>query len=86
MPDAIMYQGDAYVLLTPGESEEFLSPQELLDRLSALLVDYQSNLPPDLQRQASIADQAKHLCDTACEFTLNSGARLQWYLVRMEKG
>ncbi len=85
MPDVIMYQGDSYVLLVPGRPEEFLSPQELLERLTTLLVDRQENLPPDLQRQSSILDQARHLRDTACEFALDSGQRVQWYLVRMEK-
>ncbi|MFM7471101.1 MAG: chlororespiratory reduction protein 7 [Nodosilinea sp.] len=85
MPDAIMYQGDTYVLLTPGQPEEFVSPQELLDRLTTLLIDYQGALTPDLQRRSSVIEQARHLRDTACEFTLESGARLQWYLVRMEK-
>ncbi|MEB3251039.1 MAG: chlororespiratory reduction protein 7 [Cyanobacteriota bacterium] len=85
MPDAIMYQGDAYVVLVPGEPEEFLSAEELLGRLVALLGDRQDNLPPDLRRFPSPGAQAEHLRDTACEFEIRPGETLQWYLVRLEK-
>lgn len=85
MPDAIMYQGDAYVVLAPGEPEELLSPDQLLGRLVDLLSDRQDNLPPDLRRFPSPAAQAEHLRDTACELELRPGEALQWYLVRLQK-
>jgi hypothetical protein len=85
MPDAIMYQGDTYVVLVPGEAEEFVSPDQLLRRLVDLLSDRQDNLPPDLCRFPSPVDQAKYLRDTACEFEIRPGETLQWYLVRLEK-
>ena len=85
MPDAIMYQGDAYVVLVPGEPEEFLSAEELLGRLVDLLSDRQDNLPPDLRRFPSPSAQAEYLRDTACEFQICPGETLQWYLVRLEK-
>lgn len=85
MPDAIMYQEDMFVVLMPGEAEVFLTPDELLAQLSALLAERQDDLPRDLQRFSRLADQAQHLRDTACEFELRPGETMQWYVVRLEK-
>ncbi len=85
MPDAIMYQGEMFVVLMPGTSEEFLTPEELLERLKGLLGDRQPDLPRDLQRFSTVAEQARHLRDTACEFELSPGEAMQWYVVRLEK-
>ncbi|MBD2234374.1 chlororespiratory reduction protein 7 [Phormidium tenue] len=93
MPDAIMYQEEMFVVLMPGVAEEFLSPEELLERLTGLLSagaaspaeNRQYNLPRDLQRFTTVAEQARHLRDTACELELSPGEAMQWYVVRLEK-
>lgn len=86
MPDAIMYQEETFVVLMPGTAEEFLSPEELLERLTGLLSDRQHNdLPRDLQRFSTVAEQALYLRDTACELELSPGEAMQWYIVRLEK-
>lgn len=85
MPDAIMYQEEMFVVLMPGAAEEFLTPEELLERLEGLLRDRQHDLPRDLQRFSTAAEQAQHLRDTACELELSAGEAMQWYVVRLEK-
>lgn len=85
MPDAIMYQEDMFVVLMPGEAEVFLTPEELLEKLVGLLGDRQQDLPRDLQRFGTVAEQAQHLRDTACELELAPGETMQWYVVRLEK-
>jgi len=85
MPDNIMYQEDMFVVLMPGEAEVFLTPDELLVQLSALLAERQDNLPRDLQRFSDLTEQAQHLRDTACELELRPGETMQWYVVRLEK-
>jgi hypothetical protein len=87
MPDAIMYQEEMFVVLMPGAAEEFLSPEELLERLMGVLGAGAAspNLPRDLQRFATVAEQALHLRDTACELELSPGEAMQWYVVRLEK-
>lgn len=85
MPDAIMYQEDMFVLLEPGQAEQFLTSEELLEKLQAVLRDRQEDLPRDLQKFDSLDAQAQHLMATACEFLLEPGRSLQWYAVRLEK-
>ncbi|WP_017301237.1 chlororespiratory reduction protein 7 [Nodosilinea nodulosa] len=85
MPDAIMYQEDMFVVLMPGAAEEFVTPEELLERLAGLLRDRQQDLPRDLQRFGTVTEQAQHLRDTACELELAPGEAMQWYVVRLEK-
>ena len=93
MPDAIMYQEDMFVVLMPGAAEEFLTPEELLERLEGILRDRaaspaenrQSDLPRELQRFSTVTEQARHLRDTACDLELSPGEAMQWYVVRLEK-
>jgi regulator of sirC expression with transglutaminase-like and TPR domain len=80
-----MYQQDAFVVLEPNQSEQFLTPAELLDKLKNLLMQRQENLPQDLKKFTSVDAQAQYLMDTSCEFDLNPGEYLQWYAVRLEK-
>jgi hypothetical protein len=84
MPDSIMYQEDAYVVLQPGKPEEFLSPAELLEKLKGIL-SAQTDLPRELQKFDSLEAQAKHLMETSCEFDVAPGQYIQWYVVRLEK-
>ncbi len=85
MSDPLMYQQDAFVVLEPNQSEQFLTPAELLDKLKNLLMQRQENLPQDLKKFTSVDAQAQYLMDTSCELDLNPGEYLQWYVVRLEK-
>ena len=85
MADATMYSEDMFVLLVPGSDEVFLEPDELLAKLKSMLTQYPNELPRDLQKFASVDEQAKYLRDTACEFEVNPGVAWQWYAVRLEK-
>ncbi|HEY9700312.1 MAG TPA: chlororespiratory reduction protein 7 [Trichocoleus sp.] len=86
MPDPLMYQEeDTYVLLEPNQPEQFLSSQDLLVKLKAVLANRQDNLPRDLQRFTTLDEQAKYLMESACELDVEPGAYLQWYAVRLEK-
>jgi hypothetical protein len=85
MPDPMMYQEDAYVLLESGQPEQLLTAEELLARLVQLLSTYRGPLPRDLQRRESLDERARHLRDTYCEFDVGPDRFLQWYVVRLEK-
>ncbi len=85
MPDPIMYQEDAYVLLETNQPEQILTPEELQAKLEAVLADRQDDLPLDLQPIADRVAQAKYLMETACELDMGPGQFLQWYAVRLEK-
>jgi hypothetical protein len=80
-----MYQEDAYVVLEPNQPEQFLTPAELLEKLKAILVTRQDDLPRDLQKFTSVEAQAQYLMETSCEFDVDPGQYLQWYVVRLEK-
>lgn len=85
MPDPIMYQEDAYVVLEPNQPEQFLTAAELLAKLQSILSGRQDDLPVDLQRFSDVETQARHLMETTCEFDVAPGEYLQWYVVRLEK-
>lgn len=85
MPDRILYQEDYYVVLESDRPEELLTAAAMLDKLQAVLAANPERISPDLQRFATIAEQAQYLFDTACEFDLGPGKYLQWYAVRLEK-
>lgn len=84
MPDSIMFEGDAYVVLEPNQPEQFLTAAELLDKLKVVLAQ-QDELPADLQRYENLDAQAQYLMETACEFDVGPGQYLQWFVVRLEK-
>lgn len=79
-----MYQEDCYVVLEPDRPEEFLSAEELLEKLKGIL-QQQEELPRDLQKFASLEEQARYLLESSCEFNIAPGQYLQWYVVRLEK-
>lgn len=85
MPDSIMFQEDAYVLLETNQPEQILTPTELLEKLQAILSQRQDDLPRDLQKFTSIEEQAKYLMETSCELDVGPEDYLQWYVVRLEK-
>lgn len=85
MRDSIMFQEDGYVVLEPNQDEQFLTAEELLEKLKAVLSQRQDDLPPDLQKFTSVEEQAQHLMETSCELDVEPGNYLQWYVVRLEK-
>ncbi|HEY9602944.1 MAG TPA: chlororespiratory reduction protein 7 [Allocoleopsis sp.] len=85
MPDSIMFQEDAYVVLEPNQPEQFLTPEELLEKLKAVLSQRQDDLPRDLQKFATVEEQAQYLMETSCELDVGPESYLQWYVVRLEK-
>jgi Protein CHLORORESPIRATORY REDUCTION 7 len=85
MPDPLMYQLDTFVVLETNQPEQFLTVDELLEKLRRILAQLQDDLPRDLQKFASIEAQAQYLLDTSCELDVGPGQFLQWYAVRLEK-
>ena len=85
MPDPLMYQQDAFVVLEPNQPEQFLTEPELLEKLKQILVQRQDDLPRDLQKFTSVEAQAQYLLETSCELDVGPGQYLQWYVVRLEK-
>jgi hypothetical protein len=85
MTDPRLYDTETYVVLEPGQPEQFLSSDELLEKLQRILVGRAGNLPYDLQQLSSTQEQAQYLLENACELTLEPGQFLQWYAVRLEK-
>ena len=85
MPDPMMFQEDAFVVLETNQPEQFLAPTELLEKLKAILATRQDDLPRDLQKFASVEEQAQYLMETSCELDVGPGEYLQWYVVRLEK-
>lgn len=85
MPDSIMYQEDAYVVLEPDQPEQFLTAEELQAKLRAILADRQDELPSDVQRFDTVEDQARYVMETVCELDMGPGQYLQWFVVRLEK-
>jgi Protein CHLORORESPIRATORY REDUCTION 7 len=85
MPDPMMYQQDNFVVLEPNQQEQFLTANELLEKLRMVLAQEQQQLPQELQNFSSVEEQANYLIDTSCELILSPGEYLQWYAVRLEK-
>lgn len=85
MPDSLMYQQDAFVVLETNQPEQLLTVAELLEKLKGILMKRQQDLPRDLQKFASVDTQAQYLVDTSCELDVGPGQYLQWYVVRLEK-
>ena len=85
MPDPLMYRTDTFVVLESDQPEQFLTAEELLQKLKEILLQRQHDLPLELQKFASVEAQAQYLLDTSCEFDLGPGQYLQWYAVRLEK-
>ncbi|MDB9374528.1 chlororespiratory reduction protein 7 [Nodularia sphaerocarpa] len=86
MPDSLMYQQDNFVVLETDQPEQFLTGDELLDKLKLVLQKMSNqDLPTDLQKFDSVNAQAKYLIDTSCELDVGPGKYLQWYAIRLEK-
>jgi len=85
MPDSIMFQEDAFVVLETNQPEQIITSAELLEKLKATLATRQDDLPRDLQKFTSVEEQAQYLMETSCELDVGPGEYLQWYVVRLEK-
>jgi Protein CHLORORESPIRATORY REDUCTION 7 len=85
MPDSMMYREDAFVVLESDQPEQFMTPDELLEKLAEILRSRQDDLPRELQKFTTIEDQAMYLRENFCELDMEPGKYLQWYVVRLEK-
>ncbi len=86
MPDSLMYQQDNFVVLETDQPEQFMTVDELLDKLKLVLQKMsRQDLPTDLQKFDSVNAQAQYLIDTSCELDVGPGKYLQWYAIRLEK-
>ena len=84
MADSIMYQEDGYVVLESNHPEELMSEGELLTKLETVLQQTE-DLPADISKFATVAQQAKYVLENYCEFSSDDDNYLQWYVVRWEK-
>jgi hypothetical protein len=85
MPDTLMYEEEHFVVLIPGEAEEFLSAAEMLTKLQDLVSCYAAELPRDVARLPTALEQAQYLLNTSCELEIGPGKTVQWFAVRLEK-
>ncbi|NET51144.1 MAG: chlororespiratory reduction protein 7 [Merismopedia sp. SIO2A8] len=85
MVDPRLYDTDAFVVLEPNQSEQILTPEELSDRLHAILEACKDDLPPDVQQFGTIEEQTHYLMETACELDLGPDRYFQWFAIRLEK-
>ena len=85
MPDPIMYQEDAYVVLESDQAEQFMSAEELKDKLINLLLLEEVLIPRELEQFETVEARAQHLVDNYFELDIGADKYLQWYVVRLEK-
>lgn len=85
MVDSIMYQEDYFVVLETEQTEQFLTPEELLKKLELVIQSQEFDLPTELKKFSTLEEQAKYLRDNYCELNGDNGQYLQWYVVRLEK-
>lgn len=85
MVDSLMYQEDYFVVLETEQTEQFLTPDELSEKLKSVIQTQKLDLPVDLQKFSTLDEQAKYLRNNYCELNGDDGQYLQWYVVRLEK-
>ncbi|GAB4240098.1 MAG: chlororespiratory reduction protein 7 [Stanieria sp.] len=85
MPDSIMYQEDGFIVLEPDRSEQFLSPEELKNKLKQIFQSEGFELPRELNKFDSLDSQVEYLMNNYFELDLGAGQYLQWYVIRLEK-
>ncbi|XP_060194591.1 protein CHLORORESPIRATORY REDUCTION 7, chloroplastic [Lycium barbarum] len=78
---------DTYVLMEPGKPEEFVTEDELRDRLKGWLENWPGKaLPPDLARFEDTDDAVQYLVKSVCELEIDGDVgSLQWYQVRLQQ-
>ncbi|KAL3624052.1 hypothetical protein CASFOL_032868 [Castilleja foliolosa] len=79
-------ESDTYVLMEPGKNEEFVTEDELRDRLKGWLENWPSPaLPPDLAKFDTTDDIVQYLVKSVCELELDDDVgSVQWYQVRLD--
>ena len=85
MPSSIMYQEDGYVVLESDCEEQFMTAQDLQDKLVNLLLLDEIVIPRELEQFDTPELQAQHLLDNYFELDIGADKYLQWYVVRLEK-
>jgi len=80
-----MYAKDHYVILRPGQGEEFVTASEMLDLLRTIATENPDLIPLDSQQSQATQDKVlQDLLDNACELAWDNGSWIQWYAVRLE--
>ncbi|KAL7101029.1 hypothetical protein ACP275_08G031100 [Erythranthe tilingii] len=79
-------ESDTYVLMEPGKNEEFVTEDELSERLRNWLENWPGDeLPTDLARFDSIDDAVLYLVKSVCELEIDGDVgSIQWYQVRLD--
>jgi hypothetical protein len=85
MADPIMYQEDGYVVLEADREEQFMTAEELQQKLEQLLASSEVEIPRELTKFDSISDRASYLRDNYFELDIGENKFLQWYVVRLNK-
>ena len=85
MADPIMYQEDGYVVLEADREEQFMTAEELQQKLEKLLASSEVEIPRELTKFDSISDRASYLRDNYFELDIGENQFLQWYVVRLNK-
>lgn len=85
MPDPIMYEEDGYIVLEADCEEQFMTAEELQIKLEKILSLGEIDIPRELNKFASVNEQANYLKNNYFELDIGENKFLQWYVVRLEK-